>query len=108
MNAYRWADYDEGGDVRTVSLMGEAFAEETVFTEAFLACPHYRFLSHGDGLISIRALEGTAVYGIVGPSEDHHVPAVRARLLQVRSWEAATSQDARAGKNPPASGDSAR
>jgi hypothetical protein len=87
MNTYRWVDYNEGGDVRTVSLVDGAFAEETVFTEAFLACPHYRFLSHGDGLVSICALEGTAVYGIVGPAEDHHVPAVRARLLQVRPWE---------------------
>ena len=30
------------------------------------------------------ALEGVATYGVVGAATEHHVPAVRARLLQVR------------------------
>lgn len=75
--------YQEDGTVWAVSLMDEAFDEEAVFTVAFLECADYRFVSQGDGLISIRALEGTAVYGIYESATDYHCPAVRARLLNV-------------------------
>lgn len=82
MNTFK-ALHQEDGTVWAVSLMEEAFADEAVFTVAFLECADYRFVSQGDGLISIRALEGTAVYGILESVADYHVPAVRARLLNV-------------------------
>jgi hypothetical protein len=82
MNVFMALNRDDG-TVWAVSLLGESFDQEAVFADAFLRCADYRFVSHGDGLIVIRALEGTAVYGEVGRAEDHHGAAVRARLLQV-------------------------
>lgn len=83
-NTFR-ALHQDDGTVWAVSLPDEdGFDQEAIFTEDFLKCAQYRFVSHGDGLIVIRALEGTAIYGEIGPAEGHHVPAVRARLLQVK------------------------
>lgn len=81
-NTYK-ALTQEDGSVWAVSLMGEEFDQEAIFGESFLACPAYRFLTRGDGLIVIHALDGTAVYGELGPAEGYHIPAVRATLLQV-------------------------
>jgi hypothetical protein len=76
--------YQDDGTVWAVSLLNDDWDRDAVLTDAFLACADYRFLSRGDGLIVIRALEGTAVYGEIGPATEYHVPAVRARLLQVK------------------------
>jgi hypothetical protein len=83
VNVFEMLCQDDGA-VWAVSLLDDDWDQEAVFTDAFLQCPHYRFLSYGDGLIVIRALEGTAVYGEIGPATEHHVSAVRARLLQVK------------------------
>lgn len=82
-NTFR-ARYQDDGTVWAVSLLDDAFDQEAIFTDAFLTCAAYPFVSYGDGLIVLRALEGTAVYGEIGRAEEHHVPAVRARLLQVK------------------------
>lgn len=75
---------DESGNAWAISTGGQGFDQESVFTRAFLECPRYWFLRQGDGLIVITALEGIATYGVIEDPAEWHVPAVRARLLQVR------------------------